>query len=80
MEEYSFAVMTYQLLTGRKPFERNNTWAMIRSHLEEAPPDPRVHVSMPEHTALTILRTLAKKPEERFSSVGEYVAELGKGY
>jgi hypothetical protein len=51
-DQYSFGVMTYQLLTGKKPFERNNTWAMIRSHLEELPPDPRVHVSMPEHVAL----------------------------
>ena len=78
-DQYSFGVMTYQLLTGKKPFERNNTWAMIRSHLEEPPPDPRVHVSMTEHVATTILRTLSKKPEERFSSVGEFVSELGKG-
>jgi serine/threonine-protein kinase len=78
-DQYSFAVMTYQLLTGKKPFERNNTWAMIRSHLEEPPPDPRIHVSMPEKTALTILKALAKKPEQRFSSVGEFVGELGKG-
>ena len=33
---YSFAVMTYQLLTGHKPFERNNTWAMIRSRPRRA--------------------------------------------
>jgi tRNA A-37 threonylcarbamoyl transferase component Bud32 len=78
-DQYSFAVMTYQLLTGKKPFERNNTWAMIRSHLEEPPPDPRIHVSMPEKVAVTILKALAKKPEERFSSVGEFVSELGKG-
>ena len=77
-DQYSFAVMTYQLLTGKKPFERNNTWAMIRSHLEELPADPRVHVSMPEQAALTILKALSKKPEERFSSVGEFVAELSR--
>ena len=75
---YSFGVMTYQLLTGKRPFERNNTWAMIRSHLEEPPPDPRIHVSMPEIAAEAILKALARKPENRFSSVGEFVAELGK--
>jgi hypothetical protein len=76
-DQYSFAVMTYQLLTGKKPFERNNTWAMIRSHLEEPPPDPRIHVFLPEAVAVAILRALAKKPEERFASVGEFVTALG---
>jgi len=74
---YSFGVMTYQLLTGKRPFERNNTWAMIRSHLEEPPPDPRIHISMSENAAEAVLKALAKKPENRFSSVGEFVAELG---
>jgi serine/threonine-protein kinase len=68
--------MTYQVLTGHKPFERNNTWAMIRSHLEEPPPDPRIHVSMPDSTADAILKALSKRPEERFESVGQFVAEL----
>lgn len=75
-DQYSFAVMTYQLLTGHKPFERNNTWAMIRSHLEETPPDPRIHVNMPESVANAILKGLSKKPDERFSSVGEFVKAL----
>ena len=76
-DQYSFAVMTYQLLTGKKPFERNNTWAMIRSHLEEPPPDPRIHVRMPEHVAEAILKALSKKPEQRFASVGEFIAAVG---
>jgi tRNA A-37 threonylcarbamoyl transferase component Bud32 len=77
-DQYSFGVMVYQLLTGRKPFERNNTWAMIRSHLEEPPPDPRIHVPLPEHVAAAILKAMAKKPEERFASVAEFVAELSR--
>ena len=75
-DQYSFAVMTYQILTGRKLFERNNTWAMIRSHLEEPPPDPRLLVPMPDVVAEALLRALAKKPEERFESVGQFVSEL----
>jgi tRNA A-37 threonylcarbamoyl transferase component Bud32 len=73
---YSFAVMTYQLLTGHKPFERNNTWAMIRSHLEEPPPDPRIYIDLPDLAAQALLKALAKKPEERYTSVGEFVSEL----
>ncbi|MDQ3005446.1 MAG: serine/threonine protein kinase, partial [Chloroflexota bacterium] len=75
-DQYSFGVMTYQLLTGKKPFERNNTWAMIRSHLEEPPPDPRNVVPMPEQAARAIQKAMAKKPDERFASIGEFVQEL----
>ena len=75
---YSFGVMTYQVLTGRKPFERNNTWAMIRSHIEEPPPDARDIVpSLSASTAKAIIRAMAKKPEDRFASVGEFIRELG---
>lgn len=75
-DQYSFAVMTYQILTGHKPFERNNTWAMIRSHLEEQPPDPRIYVKMSDYAAEAILKALSKKPEDRFASVGEFVSAL----
>jgi serine/threonine-protein kinase len=77
-DQYSFAVMTYQMLTGHKPFQHNNTWAMIRSHLEEPPPDPRIHVGMPDCAAEAILKALSKKPEERFATAGEFVAELSR--
>jgi predicted Ser/Thr protein kinase len=77
-DQYSFAVMVYQMLTGKKLFERSNTWAMIRAHLDEAPPDPRLHVSLPDCVADAILKALSKKPEERFTSIGEFVAELGR--
>ena len=77
-DQYSFAVMTYQMLTGKKLFERNNTWAMIRAHPDEMPPDPRLHISLSDGAAEAILKALSKKPEERFASIGEFVAELGK--
>ena len=77
-DQYSFGVLTYLMLTGKKPFDRNNTWAMIRSHLEEPPPDPRDLVSMPESAAKAIMKAMAKKPEDRFASVGEFVEILGK--
>ena len=78
-DQYSFGVMTYQLLTGKKPFDRNNTWAMIRSHLEEPPPDARTIIPMPESAAKAIQKAMAKKPEDRFSSIGEFIQELEKG-
>jgi len=77
-DQYSFGVLTYLMLTGQKPFDRLNTWAMIKAHLEEPPPDPREIVPIPESAAKAIMKAMAKKPEERFSSVGEFVEVLGK--
>ncbi len=76
---YSVGVMVYEMLTGRKPFEYENTWGLIRAHLEEPPPDPRQIVSIPDVAARAMMRALAKKPEKRFSTVGEFVNELSKG-
>ena len=77
-DQYSFGVLAYLMLTGKKPFERNNTWAMIKAHLEEPPPDPREVVPMPESAAKAIMKAMAKKPEDRFASVGEFIEALGK--
>ena len=77
-DQYSFGVLAYLMLTGQKPFDRLNTWAMIKAHLEEPPPDPRAIVSIPESAAKAIMKAMAKKPEERFTSVGEFVDALGK--
>jgi tRNA A-37 threonylcarbamoyl transferase component Bud32 len=78
-DQYSLGVLAYMMITGKKPYERNNTWAMIRSHLEEPVPDPRDIVpSLPESAAQAIMKALAKKPEDRFASVSEFIEVLGK--
>jgi tRNA A-37 threonylcarbamoyl transferase component Bud32 len=77
-DQYSLGVLAYLMVTGRKLFERNNTWAMIKSHLEEPPPDPRDLVSIPESAAKAIIKALAKKPEERFASAGEFIEAMGR--
>jgi serine/threonine-protein kinase len=76
-DQYSLGVLAYWMVAGKKPFERNNTWAMIKSHLEEPPPDPRELVLIPDLAARAIMRALAKKPEERFASAGEFIEALG---
>lgn len=77
-DQYSLGVLAYLMLTGKKPFQRNNTWAMIKSHLEEPPPDPRDLVSIPESAATAIMKALAKKPEERFASASEFIEAMGR--
>jgi tRNA A-37 threonylcarbamoyl transferase component Bud32 len=77
-DQYSLGVLVYLMITGRKLFERSNTWAMIKSHLEEPPPNPRDIVSIPDSAADAIIKALAKKPEERFASAGEFIEAMGR--
>ncbi len=74
---YALAVMTYQMLTGRLPFERPNTGALLLAHLNAPPPDVRelVH-DLPRHTAQTLQKAMAKKPKDRYPTAGEFIQAL----
>jgi len=68
-DQYSLAVMAYELLTGRPPFLGNQQQVMYQ-HLQVQPQPPsRFNSEIPASLDLVILRALAKRPEDRFSSV-----------
>lgn len=76
-DQYSFAVMTYKLLVGAAPFQRDLPVLTIMAHMNE--PAPNAHDKMPdlsEKTGFTIMRGMAKYPEARFETVGEFVEAL----
>jgi len=74
---YSFGVMAYQVLTGQLPFIHNNPGAMVLAHITQPAPDPRELVKdLPDTVANAVMRAMAKKPEQRFASAGEFVAAM----
>jgi serine/threonine protein kinase len=74
---YSFGVMVYQALTGELPFQHHNPGALLMSHMLQPPPDPRDRVpGLSSEAAYAIQRAMAKKPDERFATAGEFVAAL----
>jgi hypothetical protein len=74
---YSLGVMTHQMLTGELPFRHGNPGAMVMAHLMQPPPDPRSRVEdLPERAATAVMRAMNKKPEQRFTSAGEFAAQL----
>lgn len=76
-DQYALGVMTYQLLTGRLPFERPNTGALLLAHLTAPPPDVRESVpETPRHVAYAIQRAMAKNPQDRFASVGDFAQAI----
>lgn len=76
-DQYSLAVLAYELLTGRAPFQGNSDTIMRRMHLTMPAPAPS---SFNSHIYPAIdkvmLRALAKRPEERFDSVNTFAAAL----
>jgi serine/threonine-protein kinase len=71
---YAFGVTLYQLLTGEVPFSEG---IVQYHHLHTPPPDPRELLpSLPEPLAELVLRLLAKRPEQRFESASDVVAQI----
>jgi eukaryotic-like serine/threonine-protein kinase len=74
---YALGVMTYQMLTGKLPFEGSNPGVLVFAHLQKPAPDPRAVVpTLPIYVVRAVLRALEKDPEARFASAGEFAAAL----
>jgi len=74
---YSVGVTLFYLLTGRTPFEANNTVQLLATVLEQRAPSPKKFVpAIPQGLAKAILRCLEKQPGERFKSYRELSAVL----
>lgn len=74
---YASGVMVYQILTGVLPFQYQNPGALLMAHMSQPPPDARLLVpDLLPGCAVAIQRAMAKKPEDRYATVGEFVAAL----
>ncbi len=73
---YSYGVVLYEALTGRRPFEGTDVANVVMKHIREAPVPPSQIVSLPHELETVILRCLAKSPADRFQSMTEVLAAL----
>jgi serine/threonine-protein kinase len=74
---YSLGVVTYELFTGRVPFEAEAPVALIMKHIHDPPPldGPRAQ-GLPRALVPVLAKALAKSRDERFQSVGEMLQAL----
>lgn len=73
---YSLGVILYELTTGRRPFQGDNLAAIFRAITNDEPvPPSQINSAVPPALSSLILKAMAKKPEDRFSS-GQEFADL----
>lgn len=71
-DQYALAVMAYELLTGRPPFQGGLSQLMYQ-HFHSAPPRPSsFNPRLPADVDTVLLHALAKKPAERFASIAAF--------
>jgi serine/threonine-protein kinase len=76
-DRYALAVVAYELLTGRRPFERDSPTAEAAAHATT--PVPSVHAAnpaLPRAFDAIFSRALAKEPAARYPTAVEFVGDL----
>jgi serine/threonine-protein kinase len=76
-DQYALGITFYEMIAGERPFKADSVVGIMKSHLFMPPPDIRERCEgVSAHTSSVLIRMLAKKPADRFSSYAELVAAL----
>src|SRR5215217_1783267 len=76
-DRYALAVVSFELLTGSKPFTAENFAAQARAHVEDEPPRAsELDVDVPEAADRVLARGMAKEPEDRWETAAGFVHAL----
>jgi len=77
---FSFGIVLYQMLTGRKPFRETDQRTVMQVILKDSyTPSRSLFPDIPRALARVVARCLRKRPEERYLSTEELRAAL-EGY
>lgn len=76
-DQYALAVLTYELLAGRPPFQGTTPQILRRLHQTMQPQPPSTfNTSISTSINTIILKALAKRPEDRFASISLFAQTL----
>src|SRR6266850_3213907 len=76
-DQYSLAIVAYEMLTGRVPFQAPTPVAVMISHMSQAmPPTRELEGKLSGHIEDALRRGLAKAPADRYPTARQFVAAL----
>ncbi len=74
---YSVGVMLYEMLTGKLPFESDNTVSVAIMQLQQEPVKPRdINPSIPIGLEQIVLKAMQKNVNDRYQSAAEMLLDL----
>jgi len=72
-DQYSLAIILFEMLSGKSPFEATTPLAMAFKHATEAPPNIlKINPNLPEGIAAVLEKALAKQPQDRYGTCVEF--------
>ncbi len=76
-DQYSLAVVAYELFTGQKPFEADTLSALVYKIAQQPPPPLRtVPPDLAGRVGPVLVRAMAKDPAARYASCTDFVESL----
>ena len=72
-DQYALAIMIYELLAGRPPFQGNTQQQIMYQHLYVQPqPLSNFNTRVPMELEIVLMRALLKNPDDRYTSVSAF--------
>jgi formylglycine-generating enzyme required for sulfatase activity/tRNA A-37 threonylcarbamoyl transferase component Bud32 len=79
MDIYALGVAVFQMITGQVPYLADTPIAQVLMHIQQPVPSARDHnPDVPPAVDETVQRAMAKSPEDRYSTAGEFANALEK--
>src|SRR3954447_8458250 len=77
-DQYSLAIVLYEMLTGKVPFEATTDYELMQAHINSPPEWPSRRVpGIAPHAEKALMKALSKKPHDRFPTLTAFKDALG---
>lgn len=72
-DQYSLAVVIFEMVTGKPPFEAETPMSLVFKHLNDPIPNPRdININVPEEVEDVLLKALHKDKNRRYASMAAF--------